>query len=48
MDLWLGSNQDVLIGKQGVKLSNYVLEGLDFMFGMYRIRNTQGNFVCNK
>ena len=32
------SNQHVLIRIQGVKLSNYVLKGLDFMF---KIRNVQ-------
>ena len=39
-DLWLGSNQQVLMRIQGhrVKLSNYVLKGLGFMFG---IRNVQ-------
>ena len=37
-DLWLGSNQHALIGIQSVKLSNYVLRELDFMFG---IRNAQ-------
>ena len=33
-DLWLESNYHALIGIQGVKLSNYVLKGPNFMFGI--------------
>ena len=38
---WLGSNQHVLIGIQGVKLSNYVLKGLDFMFGIRNVQDSE-------
>ena len=40
-DLWLWSNQQVLIGLQGVKLSNYVLKGLDFMFGIRNVQDSE-------
>ena len=40
-DLWLGSIQQVLIGLQGVKLSNYVLKGLDFMFGIRNVQDSE-------
>ena len=40
-DIWLGSNQHVLIGIQDVKLSNYVLKGLDFMFGIRNVQDSE-------
>ena len=37
----VGSNQHVLIGIQGVNLSNYVLKGLDFMFGIWNVQDLE-------
>ena len=35
------SNQHILIGIQGVKLSNYVLMGLVFMFGIRNVQDSE-------
>ena len=41
-DLQLGSlNQHVFIGIQGVKQSNYVIKGLDIMFGIPNAQDSE-------